>query len=250
MPFRLPCPDRQGRNAVLVHCPVPADANALFRLSLPRLCASEREQALRFAFDRDRFAYAAAHLLLRRCLAAPTGRQDWIFHVGAHGKPALPSLDGGSGLDFNLSHCDGLVACALAFGHSVGVDVEKEGRPSDHLAIARHHFSLAEQAALAGMAPEDQASAFLAIWTMKEAVIKADGRGLHMDLGSFSVDPRGAGILFEANSGEDPGQWQLHRARLPCHHLAMAIRIQASPAVRLDIEHVECQWEDLVNERP
>nr|WP_246294742.1 4'-phosphopantetheinyl transferase superfamily protein [Schlegelella koreensis] len=71
-------------------------------------------------------------------------------------------------VDISVSHADGLVACALSTAGAVGIDVEALGAANaEHFRI---YLSEAERA-WAGVSPER----FLAIWTRKEAVVKAAG---------------------------------------------------------------------------
>ena len=51
------------------------------------------------------------------------------FSIGPRGFPDLR---------FNLSHTDGLIACAVTIGREVGVDVEHVGRHLLHDVAGRH----------------------------------------------------------------------------------------------------------------
>ena len=104
------------------------------------------------------------------------------------------------GADLSISHSQGLVLLALLTkeappplalagatitllegeGEAIGVDVEDAaGRTADKcLRIARRFFSPGEAAALQALTPREQVPAFLALWTQKEAAVKATGEGL------------------------------------------------------------------------
>ena len=84
-----------------------------------------------------------------------------------HGKPTLDLP-----IDFSLSHCAGRILCALSTIGPVGVDVE----PISALTATGFRYFLApDERAWAG----DDPQRFCALWTRKEAVIKAAGsRGL------------------------------------------------------------------------
>jgi 4'-phosphopantetheinyl transferase superfamily protein len=101
--------------------------------------------------------------LAASCSPPPLSALQW----SERGKPRLPG-----GPEFSLTHSRGFAACAVApRGLAVGIDLEPEGRAG--AAAIRHVASPAERAALA--------SGWLtatALWTAKEAVIKAAGAGL------------------------------------------------------------------------
>lgn len=153
---------------------------------------NERERAARFQFEGDRNAYIAAHGLTRLFLAAWTGRAagSLAFNAGPYGKPQLVR----GGASFNLSHTRSMVAVALSTQGEVGVDVEQLGatRPVE-LDIADRWFSKDEVAQINVAGDETgKRDRFMRIWNLKEAVIKATGRGLSQELTGFTVTP-GAG---------------------------------------------------------
>ncbi|MEO0562948.1 MAG: 4'-phosphopantetheinyl transferase superfamily protein, partial [Chloroflexota bacterium] len=55
--------------------------------------------------------------------------------------------------------------------------------------FSEKYFSEDEQTDLATMPASTRNEGFYTCWTRKEAVIKCDGRGLHIPLTSFSVTP-------------------------------------------------------------
>lgn len=85
---------------------------------------------------------------------------------------------------FNLSHSGDYVA--LAFGDApLGVDIERVRRAN--LTLAKRFFAGEEYADLTGRPEEERADLFCRMWTGKEAVAKASGKGLAIPLDSFSV---------------------------------------------------------------
>ena len=164
------------------------------------LDASERARAARFVFPHSRVTFIAAHALVRAALAAATGASPaaFGFTAGAHGKPQA-RLDGRpAGVAFNLSHTEGLVGVAVAPELPLGFDIEPMTRRAP-LEIARRYFSASETAWLEGLAAPARGEAFFRLWTLKEAFIKATGKGLTQDLASFwfRVDPPAIGFAPE-----------------------------------------------------
>lgn len=180
----------------------------------PRLAAlldeSEAARAKRFAFDDDRRAYVAAHALLRTRLSQrSTGilPRDWRFGATPHGKPFL--LAPLTGLDVSLSHTRGMAAVAIASGREVGVDVESFLTPRDAIKVAERFFAREEVALLRAESDRVlQSEMFFAIWTLKEAVVKADGRGLARGLDSFVVNLSPPAVTSDAGERYGVAQWR------------------------------------------
>lgn len=157
---------------------LPADAALL--------SSSEQARAARFVFDQDRRRYVAAHHALRCVLAGELGLAAGSeLDVGPHGKPRLnaPATEA-----FNLSHSGARALIGLAPSGEIGVDVEVM-KPIDELdALARQNFTASEHAEV--RAAVDEAAAlrvFLAVWTRKEACLKALGSGLSIPPEVFEV---------------------------------------------------------------
>ena len=113
------------------------------------------------------------HELYRELLAGGSGPP--ALSVDAYRRPYLPEHPA---FDFNISHTDGLVACVAAVGAGrIGVDVERKGAVD--ITEFRRVFTAEEYARLAAL-PEP-AEEFYRLWTRKEAVMKADGRGFYLD---------------------------------------------------------------------
>lgn len=201
----------------------------------PRLSAvldeGERARANAFRLEDDRLSYCLAHGLLRRALSALSPGippSAWRFERGPHGKPHIAGPIE-TDLAFSLSHTRGLVAIALARGLSLGVDVEADTRDVNGVEIATRFFSRDEANALRALPAETCPRAFLALWTLKEAIVKASGRGLTQDLSSFTVElDRPPRIACHDPSLADASRWRLWHARTGRHHLALAA-IDADP---------------------
>lgn len=194
---------------------------------LARLGQAERDRAQRFHFDHDRLCYVAAHALGRGLLAAWTGvaAEEWGFTVDAFGKPEACVPVGMRRLRLNLSHTRGLAAAALTEEHDVGIDVEwLERRPVED-GLAQRFFAPAECAQLAALPPAARHHAFLDFWTLKEAYVKAIGKGLAQPLDSFAFTLDPLAIAFDDRLSDDPSRWLFRRLRpTPSHVLALALR--------------------------
>ena len=193
------------------------------------LSAQETERARAFVFDKDRRAYVAAHGLLRVALARYLGvpPERLSFASGPHGRPEIAGAAACSGLRFSLTHTDGLAACALARDAEVGVDVEATTRPAAREIVERC-FAPAERRALLALSTEQQQERFFEYWTLKEAFLKAIGRGLAypMDRILFTLTPEHpprVALLPELEESADAWQfssWSVEEN----YRIALAVR--------------------------
>lgn len=180
----------------------------------------ERARVARFAFEVDRQAYVAAHALLRVALSRLADRapQDWRFAATPSGKPYLvnPPRD----LRFSLSHTQSMVTIAIAEGVEIGVDVESTDRRAENMKVAERFFAPEEIVVLRALDGVARRDAFFAIWTLKEAVVKATGQGISGGLKNFVVtlDP----LRLTMRDASATTDWRLAHWRCGAHHIALA----------------------------
>jgi 4'-phosphopantetheinyl transferase len=209
------------------------------------LSADERARAERFVFARDRVIFVASHALLRHALSAyeDVAPAAWRFGQEGAGKPRLAAAHAATSLRFNLAHTRGLVACAIARGIEVGVDVESLEARATALDIARRFFSPHEVAHLEACPEADRHARFIEIWTLKEAYIKAIGQGLAHPLHTFSfLFGEGTVLHFEPPADEtthgtrveDGPNWQFSLfAPSPAHRMTVAVRCPPRQTCRI-----------------
>lgn len=197
---------------------------------LQLLSPDEHQRMARLVFERDRVRFLLTRALVRTTLSryAPVAPADWHFIANAHGRPEI--LDRPAGvpdLRFNLSHTDGLIACAVTIGREVGIDVEHVGRRLTQDVAARF-FAPAEVAHLQSLPADQQERVFFDYWTMKEAYIKARGFGLALPLGDFAfhfAPDHPPTITIAPSLNDDPATWQFQQDwPTPLHRLGLAIR--------------------------
>lgn len=143
-----------------------------------RLRPEEMTRCTRFLKDVDYRDYIAAHALLLWAIDCPSAfpainelRQNHISRTTANSY-AQKSL-----LKTNLSHTQGMVACALTsqFGQ-IGIDCEAIRDDFNYLEC--DILSSAQLSWIAKQEKHRRSEAFYRIWTMKEAILKARGVGL------------------------------------------------------------------------
>ena len=188
------------------------------------LSVSERARAERHSRTGRYQRTVLSRFMLRDILSRyvpATPAHAWQFETGSHGKPAV--VGPVSAPCFNVSHtCDRIVM--LVADSPGGVDIEawdREGRLND---VADRFFAPSESAAVRGLQTGAARRRFLETWTLKEAFVKALGRGLSFKLLKqfwFDFDTPLAAI---APGTDVPATWQFwHLEPDPGYLLGAAI---------------------------
>lgn len=150
------------------------------------LSISERARAAAFRHADDRGQYTVGRALLRTILADYLAVEPRAIQLDLsnHGKPFVRSSD----VECSVAHGGADLACAVARGRAVGIDVERQVHIHglDSLLFV---CSERECAAIRACAPAWQSRAFLRLWTRKEAVLKAMGTGFR------GTDPESIDVL-------------------------------------------------------
>jgi len=218
----------------------PVDARHLAH-AVTFLSHAEMGRASTFNFEKNRAEYVLSHAMLRLVLSqyAPVRPEEWQFLTGPWGKPEIagPALD--IPLWFNLSHTDGFAACVAGRVPQLGVDVENMNRKTSHDGLARRFFGAAEYDYLRRLPPHLQREAFFRIWTLKEAYIKAEGKGLSIPLASFSFRfsaDNPTQVTFESSSESNPDHWSFYEFQpAPDYRISLAARNAGYAAFRVEL---------------
>lgn len=172
-----------------------------------------RAASLRFDVHRARFVRRRGFLrtLLGRYLDIEAS--EITFEYSPWGKPALIAPCGGDAISFSASSAEDLAVVAVSRPGRIGVDVARLTANVDHMQIAKAFFSQGEAAWLGGLPPKMQRPAFFAMWTAKEAYVKAVGQGLSMVLDKFEVrlDESDATFPGHIHTLHERPQWALGR---------------------------------------
>jgi 4'-phosphopantetheinyl transferase len=189
------------------------------------LLPAERERAGRFRRDEDRRRYLVGRSLIRvllgQALEVPPDSVELEF--GDQGKPFVRK-----GPAFNLSHSGDYVLAGFTEQGRIGVDVEQHRTRLDLDALMQRCFSDWEIERVAPLDTIERRAAFFRIWARKEALLKALGGGLSIELKSASFDPfvtRDNTLRALELSEEDVGEWSV---------LPLEIGAEVAGAVALD----------------
>ncbi|MCB9231836.1 MAG: 4'-phosphopantetheinyl transferase superfamily protein [Bacteroidia bacterium] len=147
--------------------------------------AQQQEKILRYHRWQDRHLGLVGKLLLREGLLAfdlsPELTEKMTFN--AWDRPEIPG-----DMDFNLSHSGEMVVCALSRAGRVGIDVEQ----IQQIDFRDFQKQMTESQWEDIRSGEHLLGKFFQYWTLKEAVIKLDGRGLSLPLMQLETDFRRA----------------------------------------------------------
>ena len=145
-------------------------------------------------------------ILQRRTLSryAPVAAAEWRFRRSDRGRPFIdPQLPGP--LFFSLSHTHGLVACAVSRDEAIGLDVERIREPLTPDDVGDLVLTADELAQIEACSPPGRTTRLIELWTLKEAYLKATGRGLSDVIKQLSFAFADDGTLICTVPAEDAG---------------------------------------------
>jgi 4'-phosphopantetheinyl transferase len=205
----MPDDATSGRTVTLWWTSLHDHADAIEAAS-DRLDDAECRRAARFSVEGGRLRYLAAHTMLRTLMGKKLGvdPQALAFSEGVRGKPSLTAPRVHPTPWFNLSHSGDLAVVALS-DSEVGVDVEMIRSVPKLDRLAKRFYSDAERRRLSQSAKGRREADFLAIWTAKEAYLKAVGSGVAMPLKAIEVNPDGPSLDRIARDPHAAAEWTL-----------------------------------------
>jgi 4'-phosphopantetheinyl transferase len=184
--------------------PLPVDKWQDYTLQLPTVL---QQKLNRFKRWQDQHAFLLGKLLTQQALCSVGYPADSLYRL-QYNEYNRPFLD--HAVDFNISHAGEYVVCAITTQGRVGIDIEliKPINLDDF-----YHY-LSQQEWQAVVSSPTSLEIFYNYWTIKESVIKADGRGLSIPLLDIQLIERDKVRLYEQN-------WFVNRfaidSRYVCH---------------------------------
>lgn len=142
------------------------------------------------------------------------------FEYGRFGKPGLAGASGADWPTFNVSYAGRLMVVAVGTAGELGIDVERLTRHADIAPIADAVFSQGELDLLDSMPTRKRERAMVRGWTGKEAILKADGRGLVTKLATIDV-------LNGADRSGLRAAWQLYAVPVPVSGYVASLALAA-----------------------
>ncbi|GAA3624999.1 4'-phosphopantetheinyl transferase family protein [Flavivirga jejuensis] len=139
-----------------------------------------QERNLRFMRWQDRHTNLFGKILLIEALLK-MGIQHRSLENLYYNQYGRPFID--TNLDFNISHSHDMVVCAIGRNIRLGIDIEK----IRFIDFENFQSAFSEDQLNQIKKSNDPKQKFFLYWTIKESVVKADGRGFHAPLKEIQV---------------------------------------------------------------
>jgi len=238
--LEIPGQKLHAQECHLWHIPlVPPDENNPVRMEY--LSDEEKTRAAKFLLPAPRHQFVTTRSVLRALLGTylKTHPARIPFAFNTFGKPFLPAPL--AELRFNVSHSGQQALIAITKAGEVGVDIEQQRGDNDILGLAKMIFCPEDLQVWLELPPLEQRPAFYDAWSRKEALSKALGFGLSVDLKvlrvNFNAGDR-ARILEMDQALGLANQWQLKQIdRLCGYSAALAINVQD-----IEVKHLTFHW--------
>lgn len=142
-----------------------------------------KEKALKYRKKKDKYLCIIAYFLLMYAIYTEYGIKGSLELLeGKYGKPYLKEY---SNIFVNISHCSSGVACVVS-NKEIGVDVQDiQDSYSEIIDIACCNEELNMMKGV-----DNKEELFYKMWTIKESYIKADGRGMHLNIKDINTSKK------------------------------------------------------------
>lgn len=153
------------------------------------LSSDEKQRADRLKVELKKKQFIVSRSALRKILSNSIDipNDEVNFYYSEHGKPFIENKYNNKAIEFNISHSDQCILIAISMKNQLGVDIEKINTEINYESLSKRFFSERENEYFRNIEPDKQLDTFYAIWTRKEAFIKATGQGIAYGLDKFSV---------------------------------------------------------------
>ncbi len=164
----------------------PHKLTGQFATLLQGLPLSLRHEIISYKQPKDKFLVLSGKLLLRHIMSS-RGLQGVLRDIkkNRHGRPYI-----NEDIDFNISHSGNYSICVVSSIGRVGIDIERKREVN--IGNFKKHMTQGQWQDI--ISSRDSLTKFFYYWTLKESVLKADGRGITASLSSV-ITEGGSAVL-------------------------------------------------------
>ena len=161
------------------------------REALGWLDEDERSRRDRFRHDGRLREYTLCRAALRAILCARLDcvNDELSFRESERGKPGALLRGDPAPVSFSVSHSGRHGLLAFARDGRLGVDVEERVARKDLASLMAAVLTPEERTEIESATAGQRLGRFYGLWTVKEALLKALGTGLQLDMAGFEVPP-------------------------------------------------------------
>ena len=205
------------------------------REALGWLDEDERSRRDRFRHEGRLREYTLCRAALRAilCDRLVCGNDELSFRESERGKPGALLRGASAPVSFSVSHSGRHGLLAFAPDGRLGVDVEEPVARKDLASLMAAVLTPDERTEIEAAGAEQRLGRFYGLWTVKEALLKALGTGLQLDMAGFEVPPamRRGVVTGEFRFPHLPAvTWRVDN--LGNEHFAAAVAHERDPASR------------------
>lgn len=164
------------------------------------------KQAARYQQVSDQLRCMLGKWLLKQALSREEGQTEGMLEQIRLDQYKRPYLEGS--IDFNISHSGNYAVCALSQESRLGIDIEE----IKAINLEDFKLSLSEKDWETIKNSDEMEQTFFKIWTRKEAVTKANGKGLGIPFDQ--IDIYGPQVSCEGKS------WNTHYLDMDRQYIA------------------------------
>lgn len=180
--------------------PLPENLYADYLYLLP---STLKESNGKYRRWEDRHAHLLGKMLLLSCLKQH-GYTHRILEAISYTEFRRPELE--EPFDFNISHSGNYAICAVNWAGRIGIDIEE----IKSVNLKDFQLAMTDSQWAEIRAHPNPIGCFFDFWTIKESLMKADGRGVHIPLDDIGWQ--------NGLSELDGNTWQLKKLELDTHY--------------------------------
>ncbi len=196
------------------------------------LSKMECEKYESFICRGDAVRFMSNRVFLRKVLSFYVNSEpaDLKFEVNNFGKPKLTD----SNICFNTSHRNNFLLVAVGRNKEIGIDIEQIINIADIQAFISSYFTSTEINVILKSPKKEQLKSIFALWTLKEAFIKAIGKGLSLDLRQIEMTDYFNSIVKPVNYENKSTPWTIRNIDVDKDYIAaFAVNQNISNLIRM-----------------